>query len=346
MYAAAQAVAAALPNRGQPGVGSLVSAVVTAPLGHPASIPPPFGAVHLASPRAFMLLSVAAALATILLKTLAWRLTGSVGLLSDAMESGVNLVAALGAFWALSLAAKPADRTHHYGHFKAEYFSSGLESVLIVMAAVAIIVAAIGRLQQPQPLEQLGVGLAISLLATGLNGLVALVLLKASRRFNSISLRADAQHLLTDVWTSLGVVLAIALVKLTGLTLLDPLIAMAVAVNITVTGWKLLHETASGLLDRSLPEDEQRRLEQLLASHQSEAIRFHALRTRVAGSRRFVSFHVLVPGHWTVQAGHDLCEQLEREIAATLTHTHVLTHLEPLEDPRSWSDQGFRWEQG
>lgn len=299
-----------------------------------------------ASPRQYMLLSTAAAVVTIVLKSLAWRLTGSVGLLSDAMESGVNLIAAIGAFWALTLAAKPADSTHHYGHFKAEYFSSGLESLLIVAAAMAIIHAAIGRLQDPQPLEQLGIGLAISLAATAINALVARVLLKAARRFDSITLRADAHHLLTDVWTSTGVFVGIGLVKLTGLTILDPLIAIAVAVNIVFTGWKLLHETASGLLDRSLPDQEQRLLENLLSSYESEEIRFHALRTRVAGSRRFVSFHLLVPGHWTVQAGHDLCEELEHKVAATLTRTHVLTHLEPIEDPKAWEDQGFRWEQG
>ncbi len=299
-----------------------------------------------ATPRSYMLLATAAAVATIVLKTAAWKLTGSVGLLSDAMESGVNLVAALGAFWALTLATKPADRSHHYGHFKAEYFSSGLESVLILGAAVAIIWAAAGRLQQPEPLEQLGIGLALSLLATALNAVVAWILLKASRRFHSITLRADAHHLLTDVWTSFGVVLGIGLVKVTGLTILDPLIAIAVALNILFIGWKLLHETASGLLDRSLPEDEQATLEALLASHETEEIRFHALRTRVAGSRRFVAFHVLVPGRWTVQAGHDLCDQLEREIAGALTRTHVLTHLEPIEDPKAWDDQGFRWEEG
>lgn len=300
----------------------------------------------LASPRSFILLSVAAAVATIVLKTAAWRLTGSVGLLSDAMESGVNLAAALGAFWALSLAAKPADRNHHYGHFKAEYFSSGLESVLIVLAALAIIHAAVARLLQPEPLEQLGIGLALSLVATALNGLVAWVLLRASRRFHSITLRADAHHLLTDVWTSCGVVLAIGLVKLTGLTILDPLIAIAVALNITFTGWNLLRETASGLLDRSLPEDEHERLLALLATHETEDIRFHALRTRVAGSRRFVAFHVLVPGRWTVQAGHDLCERLEQEIAVALPRSDVLTHLEPIEDPKAWADEGFRWEEG
>ena len=299
-----------------------------------------------ASPRSYILLSVAAAVATIVLKTAAWRITGSVGLLSDAMESGVNLVAALGAFWALSLAAKPADRTHHYGHFKAEYFSSGLESVLIVLAALAIITSAVGRLQHPEPLEQLGLGMALSLVATALNGLVAWVLLRASRHFHSITLRADAHHLFTDVWTSAGVLLGIGLVKLTGLTILDPLIAIAVALNIAFTGWNLLRETASGLLDRSLPIDEQERLEALLASHETEGIRFNALRTRVAGSRRFVAFHVLVPGQWTVQEGHDLCEQLEQEIAIALPRSDVLTHLEPIEDPRAWDDQGFRWEEG
>ena len=299
-----------------------------------------------ASPRSYMLLSLAAAVSTIVLKTAAWRLTGSVGLLSDAMESVVNLVAALGAIWALTLAAKPADRSHNYGHFKAEYFSSGLESVLIVVAALAIIYAAIGRLLQPEPLAQVGIGLALSLLATALNGLVAWALMRASRRFHSITLRADAHHLLTDVWTSVGVVLGIVLVKVTGLTILDPLIAIAVALNIVITGWKLLHETASGLLDRSLPAEEQETLESLLASHKTEEICFHALRTRVSGSRRFISFHLLVPGTWTVQAGHDLCDQLEREIATALPRTHVLTHLEPIEDEKAWEDQGFRWEKG
>ena len=297
-----------------------------------------------ASARSYTLLSVAAAIATIALKTAAWRLTGSVGLLSDAMESGVNLVAALGAFWALTLASKPADRSHHYGHFKAEYFSSGIESALIVVAALAIIAAAVGRLQHPEPLEQLGIGLALSLVATALNAGVAWVLLRAARQFHSITLRADAHHLLTDVWTSFGVVLGLALVKLTGLTALDSLSAIAVALTIIVPGWKLLHETASGLLDRALPEEDQDQLEALLASHETDQIRFHALRSRVAGSRRFVAFHVLVPGDWSVQAGHELCDELEQQIARTLPRTHVFTHLEPLEDPRSWDDIGFRWE--
>jgi cation diffusion facilitator family transporter len=298
------------------------------------------------SPRSYTLLSVGAAVATIVLKAAAWRLTGSVGLLSDALESGVNLVAALAAFWALTLAAKPPDRSHQYGHFKAEYFSSGLESGLIVLAAAMIIQAAAGRLQNPQPLEQVGLGLVLSLVATALNGLVAAVLLRAARRFHSITLRADAHHLLTDVWTSIGVVAGVGLVRLTGWTVLDPLIAIAVGLNIVLTGWSLLHETASGLLDRALPEPEQARLEAFLAARSAEGIAFHALRTRVAGSRRFVSVHVLVPGRWSVQRGHDLCEQLEREIAALLPRSHVFTHLEPTEDPVAWDDAGFRWEQG
>ena len=296
------------------------------------------------NPRTYTLVSVAAAVATIGLKTQAWRLTGSVGLLSDAMESGVNLVAAIGAFWALTLAAKPADHRHHFGHSKAEYFSSGLESALIVVAALAIIQAAAGRLQHPEGLQEVDVGLTLSLVATAINGGVAWLLLRAGRRFDSITLRADAHHLLSDVWTSLGVVLGVALAKLTGLTILDPLIAIVVALNIVVTGWRLLHETASGLLDRALPENEHRQLEDLLASHRGPDITFHALRTRMAGSRRFVNFHVLVPGHWTVKKGHDFCETLERQIAAALPRTHVFTHLEPIDDEASWQDEGFRWE--
>ena len=297
------------------------------------------------NPRTYTLLSVAAAVATIVLKTQAWRLTGSVGLLSDAMESGVNLVAAIGAFWALTLAAKPADRRHHYGHSKAEYFSSGLESALIVVAALAIIHAAAGRLQNPEGLQQVDVGLGLSLVATAINGGVAWLLLRAGRRFDSITLRADAHHLLSDVWTSIGVVLGVALAKLTGLTILDPLIAIVVALNIVVTGWRLLHETASGLLDRALPEEEHQRLETLLAGHRRAEIAVHAVRTRMAGSRRFINFHVLVPGDWTVKQGHDFCESLEQEIAAALPRSHVFTHLEPIEDPTSWQDEGLRWEE-
>ncbi|MFN9621280.1 MAG: cation diffusion facilitator family transporter [Cyanobacteriota bacterium] len=297
-----------------------------------------------ASARPYTLLSVAAALATIGLKTMAWRLTGSVGLLSDALESGVNLVAALVAFWALTLAARPADADHHYGYSKAEYFSSGLESALIVMAASAIVVTAGERLLHPEPLGPVDLGLTLSLVATAINGAVARVLLRAGHRLDSITLRADAHHLLTDVWTSLGVVAGVALAKLSGWPVLDPLIAMAVGLQIILTGWRLLRETAAGLLDRALPPDDMATLRTLLEAHRSEGVAFHALRTRRAGSRRFVSLHVLVPGAWSVREGHDLCERIEAEISAALPRCHPFTHLEPLEDPRAWDDERFRWE--
>lgn len=291
--------------------------------------------------RSYILLSIAAAILTIALKFGAYWLTGSVGLLSDALESGVNLVAALFAFWALSLAAKPPDEEHPFGHSKAEYFSSGVESALIIVAAISIAIASWERLFNPQPLEQIGLGLALSLVATALNGGVAWVLLQAGRRLRSITLRADAHHLLTDVWTSLGVVLAILLVKLTGWLVIDPLIALVVAANIVWVGFRLLRETGSGLLDRALPSEEQQIIRDVLAIQEQQGIQFHALRTRVAGSRRFVTFHVLVPGLWTVQQGHDLCENVEIAIVQALPNTTVITHLEPVEDQTSWDDQGL-----
>jgi cation diffusion facilitator family transporter len=290
------------------------------------------------SARSYTLISIGAAVLTIVLKFGAYRLTGSVGLLSDAMESGINLLAALTAFWALSLAAKPPDEEHAFGHSKAEYFSSGLESALIVIAAIGIGITAWGRLFNPQPLEQLDVGLGLVLVATVINGGVAWVLLQAGRRLHSITLRADAHHLLTDVWTSVGVVIGIFLVKLTGWLVLDPLIALAVAANIVWTGVRLLRETASGLLDRSLPRAERQIIEEILATYDQQGISFHALRTRGAGSLKFVTFHVLVPGVWTVQRGHDLCEEIEQAIAKAIPNTQVITHLEPQEDPRSWTD--------
>ena len=275
---------------------------------------------------------------TIALKTGAYFLTGSVGLLSDALESGINLVAALAAFWALSFAATPADEDHPFGHNKAEYFSSGLESILIVVAAIGIAVVAVGRLSSPQPLEQLNLGLLLTLIATAINGGVAWILMRAGRRLRSITLRADAHHLFTDVWTSGGVILGIFLVKLTGWLILDPIIALCVAVSILVSGVKLLQETGAGLLDTSLPPEERDRIANIFSVYEPQGIHFHALRTRVAGSRRFVTFHVLVPGNWTVQQGHDLCEDVEEAIVEALPGTNVVSHMEPLEDPKSWTD--------
>jgi cation diffusion facilitator family transporter len=288
--------------------------------------------------RPYTFLSIGAALMTIGLKTGAYFLTGSVGLLSDALESGINLVAALAAFWALSFAATPADEDHPFGHNKAEYFSSGLESILIVVAAIGIAVVAVGRLSTPQPLEQLGVGLFLTLVATAINGGVAWILLRAGKRLRSITLRADAHHLFTDVWTSGGVILGIFLVKLTGWLILDPIIALCVAASILVSGVKLLQETSAGLLDTSLPLEERDRITNIFSRYEPQGIHFHALRTRVSGSRRFVTFHVLVPGSWTVQEGHDLCEDVEEAIVEALPGANVVSHLEPLEDPKSWTD--------
>jgi cation diffusion facilitator family transporter len=293
---------------------------------------------HRPSARSYAALSIGAAITTIALKFGAYKLTGSVGLLSDAFESVVNLVAALAAFWALSYAAKPPDAEHTFGHSKAEYFSSALEGLLILIAAVSIAVAAGQRLLNPQPIEQAGLGLILALVATAINGGVAWILLQASRRLRSITLKADAHHLLTDVWTSAGVVLGIGLVGITGWYILDPIIALLVAANIVWTGIKLLRETGSGLLDTAIPDDEKKLIETILSTYQAQGIQFHAMRTRVAGAHRFVSFHVLVPGAWTVQRGHDLCEEIEQTISLSVLGTDVTTHLEPAEDPISWDD--------
>lgn len=291
------------------------------------------------SGRRYAVLSITAALVTIGFKLWAWLVTGSVGLLSDAAESFINLAAAIVALWALHFAARPPDDEHAYGHSKAEYFSSGLESALILVAALSIGATAWGRLQAPQPLENVGLGIAASLAATLVNGGVAAVLLRAGRRLNSIALSTGAHHLLTDVYTSIGIILAVLLVPLTGWLVLDPLIAFAVAANIVWAGVRLLRDTASGLLDRALPQEEQRIITRILSEHSERGIMFHAVRTRVAGQRRFVSLHVLVPGNWSVQRGHALCEEIEGEIIGALPKTTIFTHLEPLEDPASWQDQ-------
>ena len=290
----------------------------------------------------YAVLSIAAAVLTIGLKVGAYLLTGSVGLFSDAAESLVNLVAAAAALWALSVALRPPDEEHAFGHNKAEYFSSGLESALIITAAVWIGITAWGRLMDPQPLQNVGLGLCVTLVAAALNGGVALVLLRAGSRLRSITLRADAQHLLTDVWTSAGVVVGIVMVQLTGWLVLDPLIAFLVAANIVWTGVRLLRDTAQGLLDKALPPEEMKKILGILSRYEEKDIRFHALRTRASGQRRFVSMHVLVPGRWTVQRGHDLSEKLEAELAEALRgNTTFFIHIEPFEDPASFADQSL-----
>jgi cation diffusion facilitator family transporter len=244
------------------------------------------------------------------------------------------------ALWALTLAVRPPDEEHAFGHNKAEYFSSGLESALIIIAAVWIGVTAWERLMDPQPLHNVGLGLSVTLVATAINGGVALVLLRAGRRLRSITLRADAQHLLTDVWTSLGVVLGVVMVYLTGWLVLDPIIGLIVAANIVWTGVRLLRDTAQGLLDRALPPEDKELISGVLSRYESRGIRFHALRTRAAGQRRFVSMHVLVPGRWTVKRGHDLSEKIEQELADALQgNTTFFIHIEPSEDPASFQDQ-------
>ena len=291
-------------------------------------------------PRMFRLLwlSIAAALATISLKTAAWALTGSVGLLSDAAESVVNLVAAIVAMAALHWAIKPADEEHAYGHAKAEYFSAGVEGTLIVVAAAAIAVTAIDRLLHPRAIEDVGVGLAVSAVASLINFAVGYLLLRTGRRERSIVLEADGKHLITDVWTSVGVIIGVAGVAITGWQRLDALVALAVAVNIVATGGGLLRRSVGGLMDRALGEPERRQIEEVLAGFFGSDVQFHALRTRQAGSRAFVSVHVLVPGAWTVQRGHDVVEEVEAALRARLPYATVFTHLEPAEDPRSFDD--------
>lgn len=284
-------------------------------------------------------ISIAAALITICLKGGAYLLTGSVGLLSDALESLVNLVAAVATLLALAVAARPADDDHAYGHTKAEYFSSGFEGALVLIAAVAIAWTAVPRLIAPQPLEEVGLGLVISSLASVINLAVARLLMKAGKRHGSISLEADAHHLMTDVWTSIGVIGGVGAVALTGWQRLDPILALLVAANIVRIGFSLIRRSMLGLLDTALPEELRQPIEGVFSVYESRGIQFHALRTRGAGRRRFVSFHVLVPGEWTVQRGHDLCEEIEEEIRRVVPGSTVFTHLEPIEDPASWRDQ-------
>ena len=282
--------------------------------------------------------SVATAIATIVLKGAAYLLTGSVGLLSDALESVVNLVAALFVLVALTIAASPPDDEHAFGHYKAEYFSSGVEGALIIVAAVMIIVSVIQRLRDPVALEQLDVGFALTLVSTVLNFSVAQILAQAAKRFRSVALEADAQHLMSDVWTSGGVLIGIGSLWLTGWQWLDSAIALGVALHILLVGWRLVRKSLRGLMDTAWPLDEQQQLTDILEQFGDGALTYHAVRTRVSGSLRFVSLHLQVPGHWTVQQGHTLVERLETEIRHQLSPVSILIHLEPLEDPASWDD--------
>jgi cation diffusion facilitator family transporter len=288
--------------------------------------------------KRYALLSLLAALTTIGLKGGAYALTGSVGLLADALESLTNLLAALAALTALGIASRPPDDEHTYGHGKAEYFASGFEGALVLVAAILIVVTAGQRLLHPREIESLGLGLTITIIASLVNLAVARVLLGAGKRYRSIALEADAHHLMTDVWTSAGVVVGVTAAAWTGWLWLDPLVAIAVGLNIVRIGVDLIRRSMLGLLDTSLPPGELQAIERLLNGYASRGVRFHALRTRQAGAWRFVAFHILVPGEWSVQKGHDLLEEIEDAVRETIPYCTVFTHLEPLEDPLSWKD--------
>jgi cation diffusion facilitator family transporter len=283
-------------------------------------------------------LSIAAAIVTITLKTAAYLLTGSVGLLSDALESTANLAAAIVALIALRIVTRPANEEFTFGYSKVEYFSSGFEGGMILLAATGIILSALPRLIHPEPLEQLGLGLIISVLASLINLGVALILMRAGKQHGSITLESDARHLMTDVWTTGGVLIGIALVWFTGYLRLDPIIALLVAINILYTGYRLLRRSGRGLMDVSLPPEELSSIKSILDSYQAQGVKYHALRSRQAAARKFLAVHLLVPGSWTVFHGHQLAEQVERQVLAAIPNTNIVTHIEPIEDPISMED--------
>jgi cation diffusion facilitator family transporter len=286
----------------------------------------------------FAWISIAAAVLTISLKLGAYWLTNSVGLLSDALESLVNLVSAIIALIALRIATRPADEEFTYGYSKIEFFSSGFEGGMILIAAGSIAFTAIQRLAHPQPVEQIGLGLLISVIASLINLGASRVLAQAGKRYNSLTLEADARHLMTDVVTTGGVIIGVGLVSVTGLGIIDPLIALLVAANILWTGFHLLRHAYLGLMDVSLPNERLAEIDGVLKEYQSQGIQFHALRTRSAAARSFVSMHILVPSAWSVKRAHKVAEQVETRVRALLPQASVFTHIEPVEDPASWQD--------
>ena len=287
----------------------------------------------------YALLSIAAAVVVVSLKGVAFWLTGSVGLLSDALESLVNVAAAVATWLAVSLAARPPDEDHAFGHDKIEFFASGFEGALILTAALGIFWAALPRLLAPLPMEAAGLGLAVSATASVINLWVAMTLLRAGKKHHSMALSADGRHLLTDVWTSVGVLTGLVLTAVTGWNVLDPMIALLVGCYVVWIGGRLIWEAVHALLDKALPTDQMDAVNEVLARYASEQVQFHALRTRWAGARQFVSFHVLVPDAWTVRRGHDLLEEIEADLRAVLPSGIIFTHLEPIDDPASWDDE-------
>ena len=286
----------------------------------------------------FAWLSIAAAIITITVKSFAAWITGSVGLLSDAAESVVNLVAAIVALFALRVAFQPPDDSHPYGHSKAEYFSAAVEGMMIFVAAIVIVYTAIERLINPQPLEKIGIGLLMSVAGSLVNGAVATVLIRQGHKHDSITLVADGKHLFADVVTSAAVLIGVGLVTVTHIEQLDPVVALLAGANILWTGFKLVRDSVNGLMDVALPEEEVDKLKDILAQHSEGDVSFHALRTRMAGTRQFASFHVLVPGDWTVKHGHDVTEDIIDDLVGHLPALRVDAHLEPREDPRSYED--------
>jgi cation diffusion facilitator family transporter len=292
--------------------------------------------------KKFIYLAIAAAVATIALKLFAYFLTGSVGLFSDALESGVNLIAAIVALFMITLAEKPADEEHAYGHYKAEYFSSAIEGGLIVLAAFSIIWSAIPRIIHPQPLENVGIGLLVSLGASVINLAVGLILIKNGKKNHSITLEADGKHLMTDVYTSVGVLIGIGIVKISGWIVLDGVVAIGVALNIVWTGYQLMRRSALGLLDSAIPEEERLKITKALDVYKEQHLEYHSLMTRQAGQRKFISLHILLPGKLTIQEGHDMVEKIEKNIRDLFEGpVTVFTHLEPVEDPLSMQDIGI-----
>jgi len=282
-----------------------------------------------ASLARFAWLSIAAALVTIALKSTAYLITGSVGLLSDAAESLVNLVAAVVALIALRVSIRPADHNHDYGHGKAEYFSAGIEGLLIFVAAAAILVSSVDRFLHPAGLERLGAGIGISAAASVINGVLGVYLIRVGRAHRSVTLTADGKHLITDVWTSAGVIVGVLLVAVTGWQRLDPVVAALVGLNILVTGYRLVSQSVTSLLDAALPAEDLAQIDEVLAGLRTDDVDFVDLRTRESGRHRFVSLTVRVPGAWTVERGHQVADDVERAIAQKLPQTVIQTHLEP-----------------
>lgn len=290
------------------------------------------------SPAKYVWISIAASIATIMLKGSAYYITGSVGLLSDALESFINLAAAVMALVMITIAMSPPDRDHPFGHSKAEYFSSVIEGTLILFAAVAIGVTAVEKILNPGELSDLGTGLIISASASVINLFTSIILLRAGKKYNSITLEADAHHLMTDVWTTAGVIAGLILVKLTGMSVLDPVIAIVVALNIIFTGIKLIRRSVSGLMDEALPDEDLKKVKSILDRYEEQCITYHSLYTRKAASKNFIFLHLLMPGNWHISRGHEITKKIENEIGNALPESDVFIHIEPLNDPDSFDD--------